>query len=63
MTIKELLKTLEQRKKGLSYVIWKQANLIGASMSKGFPDTPERANPELYPPTPTIKRPDWLTKC
>ena len=60
MTLKELLKTLEQRKKGLAYLIWKQAGLVGSSVSKEFPDTPEVASPELYPPAITIKKPDWL---
>lgn len=61
MTIKELLKTLEQRKKGLAYEIWKVANLTGASFgSKNFPSTPAKACPELYPPKVSIKMPDFL---
>ena len=61
MTVRELLKTLEQRKKGLAYEMWKIANLTGASFgSKNFPSTPEEACPELYPPKFSIKMPDFL---
>lgn len=62
MTVKELLKTLEQRKKGLAYRIWKEANLIGVSFGDGkkFPSNPEEASPELYPPKVTVKMPDFL---
>ncbi len=61
MTIKELSKTLEQRRKGLAYKIWKGANLVGTSFgSKNYPETPQEACPELYPPKATIKMPDYL---
>lgn len=61
MTIRELLKTLEQRKKGLAYKMWKTANLTGTSIAgKEFPSTPEEASPELYPPKVSIKMPDFL---
>lgn len=61
MTIKELIKTLEQRKKGLAYKVWKEANLIGASFGENdFPNNPESACPELYPPKISIKMPDFL---
>lgn len=69
MTFKELYKTLEQRKKGLAYKIWKEANLNmlatadiwrGKGKKPQFPDKPEKASPELYPPPVTIKRPEGL---
>ena len=58
MTIYELKKTLEQRKKGLSYKMWKLGNL--SQMMKEYPATPEEACPELAKPKPTIKMPDWM---
>lgn len=61
MTFKELNKTLEMRKKGQAYELWKLANLVGcAIVGKKFPNNPEEACPELYPPKPTIKMPDFL---
>lgn len=61
MTLKELINTLNQRKKGLAYTLWKGANLNGAAFgSKNYPSTPEEACPELYPPKPSIKMPDFL---
>ncbi len=63
MTIKELVDTLQARRKGLAYRMWKEAYLISwATMGKKYPDTPEKANPELYPPKPRIKMPSNLLK-
>lgn len=43
--------------------MWKEAYLISwATMGKKYPDTPEKANPELYPPKPRIKMPSNLLK-
>jgi len=58
MTPYELKKTLEQRKKGLSYKLWKQGNL-GQFMKK-YPNSPDEANPELAQPKKTYKMPDFL---
>jgi hypothetical protein len=64
MTLKELSDTLEHRKKGLAYELWKQAELIRLSImdclkSKNsesiFPNSPQEACPELYPPRPSLK--------
>ncbi len=64
MTLKELTETLEYRKKGMAYELWKQAVLITMGVSdllkdkKGkaiFPNTPQEACPELYPPKPSLK--------
>lgn len=63
MTLKELSETIENRKKGLAYELWKQAMLItigfsDANRTKGeamFPKTPQEACPELYPPRPSLK--------
>jgi hypothetical protein len=63
MTLKELKNTLENANKGLSYTIYKQALLIGRALTdKKFPDSPEEANPELYPPKKRYKMPDWIKK-
>ena len=61
MTLKELTKMLEQRRKGLAYKMWKQAMLTGwACMGKNYPDKPEEACKELFPPKQTIPMPNWL---
>lgn len=61
MTLKELLDTLESRRKGLAYKVWKNAYLISwAVMGKQYPKLPEGASPELYPKKPRIKMPDNL---
>ena len=37
------------------------ADLLKDKKSKAiFPDNPQDASPELYPPKPTIKKPDFL---
>lgn len=64
MTLLELEDTLEQRKKGLAYRLWKQANLnTFVRNPEAFPDTPEKACPELYPPPKTYKMPEFLKKA
>lgn len=61
MTIKELILSLENRRKGLAYKIWKQAYLIGVAFAgKKYPRTPEEASPELYPKKKTIPMPKGL---
>lgn len=63
MTLKELRDTLRSINKGLGYTMYKQAYLIGLAFSgKNFPESPEKASPELYPPKKTYKMPDWLRK-
>jgi hypothetical protein len=71
MTLKELSETLEHRKKGLAYELWKQAELIRLSImdclkSKNskfiFPNSPQEACPELYPPRPSLKIKTKLNK-
>ena len=61
MDLKELIRTLEQRRKGLAYRLWKEAMLTGwATMGKHYPKMPEEACSELFPPKKTIKMPNWL---
>lgn len=61
MDIIELTDTLDAKKKQLAYELWKQAGLIAqAVMGKNYPETPEKASPELYPPKKKFKRPDFL---
>ena len=52
--------TVEYLNKGLAYKMWKQAVLIGSIFGDGFPDTPEKASPELYPAKTRYKMPDYL---
>ena len=58
MTPYELRKTLEQRREGLSYRLWKQGNL--SQWVKKYPETPEEACPELAKPQKTYKMPEFL---
>jgi hypothetical protein len=51
---------VENNNKGLSYKMWKQAVLIGSMFGEGYPDTPEKASPELYPAKTSYKMPDYL---
>lgn len=69
MDLKELTNALSQKKQGLAYTMWKQAYLITLGVSdllkdnkskSAFPKSPEEGSPELYPPKPTIKKPDFL---
>ena len=61
LTISELNEMMDARKKGHAYNLWKQANLIAtACFSKKYPETPEKASPELYPPKKKYKMPDFL---
>lgn len=64
MTLKELSDILEHRKKGMAYELWKQATLITMGVSDVlrdkksksiFPNSPQDASPELYPPKPSLK--------
>lgn len=59
MTLRELIITLENVNKGLAYEMWRRASLTGYIFGK-FPDTPEKACPELYPPKKSYKIPDFL---
>lgn len=58
MTPYELRKTLEQRKEGLSYKLWKQGNL--SQWLNKYPKTPDEASPELAKPKPRYPMPDFL---
>lgn len=71
MTLKELSEVLEYRKKGMAYELWKQATLITMGVSDVlrdkksksiFPNSPQEACPELYPPKPSIKITTQLNK-
>jgi len=60
MTLKELRNSLKQGNKGLSYVMYKQSILNGLAFVGKSKESPEEANPELYPPKKTYKMPDWV---
>lgn len=68
MTLQELIDTLNGRRQGLAYELWKGAYLtvlgvsdvLSSKRSSNFPKNPELASPELYPPRPKIKKPEWL---
>lgn len=58
MTLNELINTLKIRKQGLAYELWKTGNLC--QLMENYPESPEKACPELYPPKPTIKMEQWM---
>ena len=61
LTLAELMEMLEARKKGQAYEMWKLAGLHGLAMNgKEYPETPEKASPELYPPKKRYKMPEFL---
>ena len=60
MTLKELEKTLINRRQGLAYKIWRLASLTRSPFVKNFPNSPKEACPELYPVQKGIKMPDFL---
>ena len=63
MTFKELIDLLKARRRGLAYKMWKESYLIAwATMGKRYPESPEKACPELYPPRPRIKMPENLLR-
>lgn len=63
MTVTELINTLDSRRRGLGYRLWKQAYLIGAAFGgKKFPRDPQTASPELYPKKKTIPMPVGLRR-
>lgn len=60
LTFAELKMMLMNINKGLAYKMWKQAMLNGAVFSKEFPNSPEKASPELYPNKKHYEMPDFL---
>lgn len=62
MTLTELIKTLENKNKGLGYELWKQASIIAGFFSKKIPESPEEASPELFPPKKTYRLPPELVE-
>ena len=58
MTLFELTDTLEMRKQGLAYEMWRTGNLC--QMMEKYPEKPEDVMPELFPPKKTIKMPEWV---
>lgn len=61
MDLNELNNTLEKRRMGLGYELWKLACLNTFVLSPDkMPESPEDASPELYPPRKTYKMPEFL---
>ena len=60
MTLKEMEITLESRRKGLAYKIWRLATFTHSPFVKEFPRNPQEAMPELYPEQKGIPMPDFL---
>ena len=62
LDLDELINTIEQRRKGLAYKIWRLASFTRHPFIKDFPETPQDACPELYPPKKTIPLEDWMIR-
>ena len=60
MTIIELENTIENRRKGLAFSIWKISQLCHSPFIKNFPSEPKQACPELYPIEKGIPMPNFL---
>lgn len=58
MTLFELTDTLEMRRQGLAYEIWRVGNL--SQLMEKYPESPQDAMPDLFPPKKGIKMPDWV---
>lgn len=62
LDLEELENTIIQRRKGLAYKIWRLSSFVKHPFIENFPEKPEDAMPELYPPKPSIPMPDFLMK-
>lgn len=63
MTPSESIISLEHKKKGLAYRMWKESYLTGLAFGgKKYPRTPQEASPDLYPKQKTIAIPEELRK-
>ena len=60
MTMTELEKTLESRRKGLAYKIWRLSTFTHSPFVQNFPNSQKDAMPELYPIEKGIPMPDFL---
>ena len=60
MTLYELTSTLEKRKQGIAYEIWRLATFTHSPFVKNFPSSPREAMPELFPQQVGIKMPKFL---
>lgn len=62
MTLYELKISLISKRKGLANHLYKEAVIIGRLFNKNFPESAEKAFPELYPPKKTYKMPEWMVE-
>lgn len=62
MTMTELEETLEYRRQGLAYEIYRIGSLCHSPLIKDFPGSPKEAIPELFPVEKGIPMPDFLVE-
>lgn len=62
MTMTELEETLEYRRQGLAYEIYRISSLCHSPFVKNFPASPKEALPELFPVEKGIPMPDFLVE-
>ena len=60
MDLYELTDTIEYRRKGMGYAIWRLASLTRHPWVQNFPEKPEDACPELFPVKKGIKLEQWI---
>lgn len=60
LDIDELINTIQEKRKGLAYTIWRVASFTRNPFVKDFPETPEKAMPELFPKRKGIKMQEWM---
>ena len=60
MDMTELTDTIIEKRKGMAYKIWRLSSFVRSPFVKEFPESPEKAMPELFPPKPSIPMPDFL---
>ena len=60
MDMYELTDTIEYRRKGMGYAIWRLASLTRSPWVQNFPEKPEDACPELFPQKKGIPMEQWM---
>lgn len=60
LDVDELINTIQEKRKGLAYSIWRVASFVHHPFIKDFPDTPEKAMPELFAKKQGVKIQQWM---
>lgn len=60
MDLYELANAVKQKREMLAYKIWRLASFVRSPFVKDFPESPQKACPELYPKKKGIKMEGWI---